>query len=380
MSGKQITGLVVSILLLGAFAFLITWGVINFDKVQQGMSGTGLYTQDDLNKAYEDGYSTALKNQEKYEALITEYRVKMTELESSLENESLLNAELEMTINALTEYNAALKALLDAVPEIKERFVVTFMFDDAIYSILLVPDGEKVEIQSPISNEYTIFLGWSLSQDGELIDLSTWKPSADTVIYAKIIRKYDVTFVYDNGMYEHQVVTKGSTAALPRMTYNNFLGWSVNGVDIIDLANNPIWQHTVYFAVLEPKAFRIIKGPELYSLSSEKIQIDLKSFPDYVPADFIQVSVQVGIPVAVSQNLNLPGVGALPILVGYQIGYVPFTYTIPIGASFGVNTRIMISGSYVFANTSYFSLDEDMILSIWGNDDNLTINGISIYG
>jgi len=383
MSRKQIAGLIVSILLVGVFTFLIAWGVINFDKVQQGLRGTGLYTEDDLTKAYEDGYNTALKNQGKYEALITEYRVKMTELESNLINESLLNAELKMTINALTEYNAALKALLDAVPEITERFVVTFMFDDAIYAILLVPDGEKIELQSPVSNEYTIFLGWSLSLDGELIDLSTWKPSADTVIYAKIIRKYDVTFVYDNGMYQQQIILKGSTANLPNMTYNNFLGWSVNGVDIIDVSKNPIWQHTVYFAITEPKAFRTIKGSQTYALTSERIEIDLKSFPDYVPADFIQISVQVGIPVAVSVNVNMGGY-TLPILVGYETAYVPFTYTIPIGSSFGVNTRISAfvydGGSYAYASQSYFSLSKDMILSVWGNDSNLTINSIAIYG
>lgn len=378
---KTVISVIINIMLVVALIAGVIWGVTNFSKLQSVMSGakTNLYTDDDLSNAYLDGYNTALKNRDKYEALLTEYRVRMAELENNLILANQRNAELEMTINALTEYNAALKALLDAVPEIKERFVVTFMFDDAIYAILLVPDGEKIELQSPVSNEYTIFLGWSLSLDGELIDLSTYEITKDTIIYAKIIRKYDVTFVYDNGMYQHQIVLKGDTAKLPNMTYNNFLGWSVNGVDIIDVANNPIWQHTVYFAITEPKTFRTIKGSQTYALTSTRIEIDLKSFPNYVPADFIQISVQVGIPVAVSEYLNFGGY-TLPILVGYDTAYVPFNYTIPIGSSLGVNTRIYISGSYAWANTSYFSLNSDMILSIWGNDSNLTINSITIYG
>jgi len=383
---KTIISFIINIVLIIALIFGIIWGATNCSKLQSVLSGTNtnLYTDEDLSNAYLDGYNTALKNRDKYESLITEYRVRIAELENSLNLANQRIAELEMTINALTEYNNALKALLDAVPEIKERFVVTFMFDDAIYAILLVPDGEKVELQSPISTEYTIFLGWSLSLDGELIDLSTFKPSADTVIYAKIIRKYDVTFVYDDGLYQSQIVTKGNTATLPNMTYNNFKGWSVNGVDVVDVKTYPIWQTTVFFAVTEPKTFRTIKGSETYSLSSTKIEINLKSFANYVPAEFIQISVQVGIPVAVSQNLNMGGGLILPILVGYDVAYVPFTYTIPIGSSFGVNTRIsayVYGGStYASASQSYFSLSKDMILSLWGNDSNLTVNSISIYG
>ena len=380
---KTVISVIVNIVLVIVLIACIVWGALNFTKLQSVLGGakTNLYTDTDLSNAYLDGYNTALKNRDKYETLLTEYRTQISTLQNDLANERQRSAELEMTINALKEYNAALKALLDAVPEIQERFVVTFMFDDAIYSILLVPDGTKVQIQSPVSNEYTIFLGWSLSQDGALIDLSTWTPTADTVIYAKIIRKYDVTFVYDNGMIEHQIVTKGNVATLPKMTYNNFLGWSVNGVDIVDVTKNQIWQTTVYFAVIQPKAFRTIKGSETYALTSDKINIDLKTFANYVPADFIQISVQVGIPVAVTQNLNLGGGTIVPILVGYQYGYVPFTYTIPIGATLGLNTKIMISGSYAYvAASASFSLDSNMILSIWGNDSSMTLNSITVYG
>ncbi|MBR4003524.1 MAG: hypothetical protein IKI95_05670, partial [Clostridia bacterium] len=56
------------------FCFVLVWGITNFNKVQEGLSGTGLYTQEDLNKAYEDGYDKALTDKAEYEELINSYR------------------------------------------------------------------------------------------------------------------------------------------------------------------------------------------------------------------------------------------------------------------------------------------------------------------
>ena len=58
METKKVLSLIFSLLFVGAFTFVLVWGITNFNKVQEGLSGTGLYTQEDLNKAYEDGYDT----------------------------------------------------------------------------------------------------------------------------------------------------------------------------------------------------------------------------------------------------------------------------------------------------------------------------------
>ena len=41
---KKVLAIIFSVLFIGAFAFVLTWGIINFNKVKDGMSGTGLYT------------------------------------------------------------------------------------------------------------------------------------------------------------------------------------------------------------------------------------------------------------------------------------------------------------------------------------------------
>ena len=48
MDAKKIVGLIFSVLFIGAFAFVLSWGITNFNKVQEGISGTGLYNEEDL--------------------------------------------------------------------------------------------------------------------------------------------------------------------------------------------------------------------------------------------------------------------------------------------------------------------------------------------
>jgi len=294
MDTKRIVALVASVVFVLIFGFTLTWTILNFDKVSQGMSGTGLYTREDIDTSYQDGYDTALVNKAEYEVLIAQYREKLTEfedikkelttakykiadLESTVAKLQSYIADCEQMIKVLTAENFMLTSqvrtlediranlmqsvnayiqLIASISLINERFVVTFMFDDTVYSIVLVPDKEKVSIISPVSNEYTIFLGWSLSQDGELIDLENLEITADTVIYAKIIRKYDVNFVLDYKIHQHRIVEKGQTItapSAPSTPRRMFRGWSLDGVNIINVANYEIWEHRTFFAVVEER-------------------------------------------------------------------------------------------------------------------------------
>ncbi len=51
---RKVLTIIFSILIVAAFAFVLTWGIINWSKVKEGMAGNGLYTQDDVQNAYED--------------------------------------------------------------------------------------------------------------------------------------------------------------------------------------------------------------------------------------------------------------------------------------------------------------------------------------
>jgi len=341
MDTKKIIALIASVIFVLIFGFTLTWTILNFDKVSQGMSGTGLYTKDDIDNSYQDGYDTALVNKAEYEILIDEYREKLTEfedikkelttakykiadLESTVAKLQAYIADCEQLIKQLTAENFMLTSQVKTLEEIRtnlmqsvnayiqliasislinERFVVTFMFDDTVYSIVLVPDKDKVTIVNPVSTEYTIFLGWSLTQDGALVDLENMEITSDMVFYAKIIRKYDVNFVLDYKIYQHSIVEKGNTitATTPASTQRRvFKGWSLDGVNVINVTNYQIWEHRTFFAVVEERyevrfvvartsPYQMINISTQYvgALSSINVPTSLPSYPGYTFNDWL---------------------------------------------------------------------------------------------
>lgn len=101
METRKVLGIIFSLLFLGAFAFVLSWGVINFNKVKDGMSGTQIYDSEDINKAYQDGYDTALKDKEEYAELINGYRDTITTLNDNI---SQLNSQIMALTNSNNDY------------------------------------------------------------------------------------------------------------------------------------------------------------------------------------------------------------------------------------------------------------------------------------
>lgn len=101
METKRILGIIFSIIFLGAFAFVLSWGIINFNKVKDSMSGTQIYDSKDLSDAYQDGYDTALKDKNEYTELINGYRDTITTL---TDNISKLNSQIAMLTSSNKDY------------------------------------------------------------------------------------------------------------------------------------------------------------------------------------------------------------------------------------------------------------------------------------
>ena len=81
---KQILIVVFSLLLVGLFIFILTWGILNWSKVKDGMSGSSIYTQTDIKTAYEDGYNQALADKAEYEKFLVYYRALIERYEKEL--------------------------------------------------------------------------------------------------------------------------------------------------------------------------------------------------------------------------------------------------------------------------------------------------------
>ena len=375
MLTKNILGIIFSIIFIGAFAFAITWAVINQEKVKELMSGTGIYTEEDLNSAYEDGYNTALENKEEYDTLINSYRdtittqtdeisklnsqiilltnnnkdyeiqiasleSQKTELETNVSNLQTINSQNEITItglnetiselqsqvkilqasesdkisqisalntqisnlqtlvsqlqntneinsNTITSLNAQIISLNSQISELTyqlqnngsivtslnnkiaqleesiayyenyiaslesgEQVVATFEFDGSVYNIQILNKNATASVITPTSTDYVIFNYWTVN--GEQIDLSTYQFTTNTKVVANVTYKYDVKFMVDNAEHNAQIVTSGTTATVPTEPTKSgyeFDGWSLNGVDIVDVTQQTVTANVTYYAV-----------------------------------------------------------------------------------------------------------------------------------
>lgn len=317
---KKILTIVFSVLLIAVFGFAVTWCVINFNQVKTGMASTGVYTIDDINNAYEDGYGTALTDKEEYEGLINGYRDTIislndtvsqlnvqvndltnnsqdyaTQIKSLSEQKALLENQLEslsndkennaatiQTLNTviynlnqqisemslLTQnYTAQISTLNNRINELQasvsyyenyiatlengEQVVATFEYDGSVYAIQIVNKGAQLSIAAPENTETKIFNGWKVND--ELVNLNEYRIVQNTKFVADITYKYTVKFLVDNANYNNQIVTKNERATIPQSPVKDgyeFLGWSLNGVDIIEnIETLPVTENTTYHAV-----------------------------------------------------------------------------------------------------------------------------------
>ena len=374
---KKLLSIVFSLLVVAGLNFSITWGVINFNRVKEGMATTGVYTIDDVNKSYEDGYDNALTDKAEYTATIAEYRDAITslndkvsqlnyqitnlkssniecngristltnqkaDLESqvtnlqniSVENEntiSELNREiiiLEATVNQLetnkeqnqntinqlntqianlqsinsqlqitnqinsdtianlnsqivflnnqihemsdlsqratsqiTQLNNRISELQNSVNyyesfistlENKEQVVATFEVDGSVWKIEILSKGTEFNLVKPDDSDRLIVNGWQINGQGPLYN-GTYTLNYNTKFVADVTHKYAVQFIDDNQIYNQQFVIENQSATVPSAPAKDgyeFVGWSLNGVDVIENIDTiTVNEDVTYYAV-----------------------------------------------------------------------------------------------------------------------------------
>lgn len=158
---------------------------------------------------------------------------------------SSLNAkikELEKSVAYYEEYIANL--------ENGEQVVATFEFNGSVYNIQIVNKNDIVSVTTPTSTEYVVFNYWTVN--GEQVDLSTYQITQNTKFVANVTLKYLVTFNVDGSEYSKQVIIKDNKIESPETPTKDgyeFDGWSINGVDIIDLSTFNVTEHITFNAI-----------------------------------------------------------------------------------------------------------------------------------
>lgn len=317
---KKILSIIFSLLIISVLAFAVTWGVINFNQVKTGMASTGVYTNEDVNKAYEDGYNNALKDKTDYEDLINGYRDNIISLNDTIsqlslqvnnlsnnnhdyhnqitslnEQKTVLEEQVkilsddketnEKTIQSLNtvvynlnkqisdmsllsqNYSSQINALNSRISDLQssvayyenyiaslestEKAVITFEYDGSVYGIQVVNKGSKLAINDPENTATIIFNGWKVN--GEFINKDTYVVTENTRIIADVTYKQIVKFYNDTELYSEQIVNYNQPVSLPQSPSKDsyeFLGWSENGVDVIeDIEDLPVIENKTYYAV-----------------------------------------------------------------------------------------------------------------------------------
>lgn len=321
MNTKKILGIIFSSIFICAFTFLIVWGVINFKKIEEGMSGTGLYTREDLDSYGKDMYNLGIKDREEYLSLIEQYRndkVSLTDEISkiTLENKNkdkiieLKNEELSSLTTQLVDCQNELALLklnadnyIQRISELEEEVVnlrslivakdkelnsvksektellktikyyeafisqletetqtvASFEYNGSIISIQILEKGSYTSIVSPADTDYVKFNYWMVNN--QEVDLKTYPVLTNTKFVANITKYYDVVFESDGVNVSSSILQQGSSIKLPQeptKTNHKFVGWSLNGVDIVNFDNYIVDGNVTFKAVFKELVWDVV--------------------------------------------------------------------------------------------------------------------------
>lgn len=313
---RKFLTILVSIVVTCALGFSICWGVINFNKVQTALNGSELYTREELEEYGDNMYNQGLQDKEEYLEQINQYRDMITHLndeiskykydiqinndnidslttqrdgfKNELEETKVLLAEEKLKSDASSEVISELenkvskltksieskdkqiadlkKENIDALKSINyyENFiktletetsvVATFVYDGQIVHLEVITKGSCSTYTNPIDTEYSKFNYWMVNN--EKVSLSEYPLNTNTTFVANIDKSYRVVFMVDDEEYDSQLVVDGETVTLPNNpTKENytFLGWSIDGVNVIDNLESFTVTYDVTFYALYQK-------------------------------------------------------------------------------------------------------------------------------
>lgn len=129
-------------------------------------------------------------------------------------------------------------------------YEVSFYHGEELLTVESVRENSYAVDPGVTFGTYDIFNNWLLN--GEVVDLSTYPIIENTSFVADVTYRYEVSFVAENEQFGNEIVTKDEFAtfsAQPTKYDNEFLGWSVDGENVVDIATNPITENTTYIAV-----------------------------------------------------------------------------------------------------------------------------------
>ncbi len=166
---------------------------------------------------------------------------------------------------------------------------VTFVYENETKSTQTIRNGELAKNVSITNTDYKVFKGWKVN--GIIVDLTTYKILSNTTFVADITYKFDVKFMVDNTVYNSQIIATNETANVPNTPTKDkylFVGWSIDGTNVVNVSNYAITQNTTFVALFKLNELTVTfkNGDEV--ISTQKVLNGEKaSKPDFDTKTFL---------------------------------------------------------------------------------------------
>ena len=130
-------------------------------------------------------------------------------------------------------------------------FKVEFVYNEETISTQQIKSGELAKNVFFAVADNEIFNGWTV--DEILVDIESYRITADTIFVASISHKFEVKFMVDDEVIDSQFVVENNFASLPEEPIKagyKFFGWSLNdGGNLVDIDDYVIDGNTEFFAI-----------------------------------------------------------------------------------------------------------------------------------
>ena len=188
----------------------------------------------------------------------------VTELTNTINKNQTTIQQLNSRINELQESIKYYELLIGAY-DFEGKTVVTFQYNGSVHALQVIDKGTKPTTTIPADTDYIKFNYWMLN--GEQVDIETLKPTENITLVANLTYYYDVKYFNGEEIYNSTIVEKGQTVAnlqLSNTAQNKrHIGWSLDGVNIVDLSQMVITENTNLYAVWEnAKEVKFMNGTE----------------------------------------------------------------------------------------------------------------------
>ena len=330
----KVIGIVMSVVVIGALGFCGIWTVRNWNTVYSSFDGTSFYTYEDMQKLKQDTIDQCAKNEVEYQNTIAEFRETISSLNERLkalnlqiENTDVLHkaevVELNKQVAKLNNQVSELSVLTeDASSQIaslnknineleisisyyenliassisSNQAVATYEIDGSVWKIEIINKGEEFNLPTPINTETMIFHNWKL-KDTDTVLGTTYTMNENTKFVANIIKKYAVQFMVEDQLYNNQYVIENEYASIPEVPTKedyDFMGWSINGVDIVENIDTlSVSQNVTYVAIFKKFHTVTIAGLKDVRVEDQKIYSEY-TFNDYYKDTYGAVPAKSG--------------------------------------------------------------------------------------